>query len=215
MLLLALRTVRCRAFAKESAVHTRAPTPAEIRWRVVALRPPRALRACAGCGGIRPFTSSGCFRVNAQKRRLDVWLIYRCVHCDGTWNLEVVSRVRPDAVDPAALSRWHQNDEAAALAVAFDAPRLARAGARVEAVGECRVERPDGVWPAPHEGGPAVRVELATPCDLRLERLLASELGLSRAAIRRLVGAGQLRIEPGGAEALRRAPSDGVRIGKA
>ena len=193
-------------------MHTRALAPAEIRWRVLALRPPRALRPCAGCGGIRPFDPSGRFRVNAQKRRLDVWLVYRCARCDGTWNLEVLARVRPDAVDPEQLSRFHANDTEAALAVAFDTARLARAGARVEAVGGYRVERADGPWPGPHEGGPAVRLELATPCAVRLERLLAAELGLSRAALRRLVEEGKLRVDPGGPQALRRPPFDGVRI---
>lgn len=186
--------------------------PAEVRWRIEALHPPRALRPCGGCGALRPFVPSGCFRVNAQKRRLDVWLVYRCVDCDHTWNLEVLARTPASEVDPARLAAFHANDADEARAVAFDVARLVRAGARVEPDAAIRVVRPDGDWPGPHAGGPAVRIELATPCDVRLDRLLATELGLSRTALVRAVESGSLRVEPGGAAHLRRAVTDGLRI---
>lgn len=186
--------------------------PAEVRWRIEALHPPRALRPCGGCGALRPFVPSGCFRVNAQKRRLDVWLVYRCADCDHTWNLEVMARTPPGEIDPARLSAFLANDADEARAVAFDATRLARAGARALADTAIRVARPDGEWPGPHAGGPAVRIELVTPCDVRLDRLLATELGLSRAAILRAIEDGVLRVEPGGAARLRRAVTDGLRI---
>jgi hypothetical protein len=186
--------------------------PAEIRWRIVPLDLPRALRPCAGCGGIRPFVSSGRFRVNAQKRRLDVWLIYRCSTCAHTWNREILARVAAERVDPVALSAFLRNDSDIARCHATDRLALARAGTRIEEVAGWRVERPDGAWPAPHEGGPDIRIELADAGAPRLDRLLATELGLSRTVLARSVEAGRLRIEPGGAPSLRRPVRDGTRI---
>ena len=46
-------------------------------------------------GARRPFISSDRFRVNANKQRLDVWLIYRCGCCEQPWNLAVHERARP------------------------------------------------------------------------------------------------------------------------
>lgn len=186
--------------------------PAEVRWRIVPSEPPRALRPCAGCGGIQPFVSSGRFRLNAQKRRLDVWLIYRCVNCDKTWNLEILARTRPEEIDPSLLSGFLANDPDTARRHACDLTRLARAGARAVPTSEFRVERPDGVWPGPHEGGPAVRIELEAPCELRLDRLLAAELEVSRSALERLFETGRLRLEPDGKHALRRPLRDGLRV---
>lgn len=186
--------------------------PAEVRWRIEALYPPRALRPCGGCGALRPFVPSGCFRVNAQKRRLDVWLVYRCADCHHTWNLEVLARTPASDVDPARLAAFHANDADEARAVAFDVARLVRAGARALPAGAIRVARPDGEWPGPHRGGPAVRIELATPCEVRLDRLLSTELGLSRTALERAVLDGSLSVEPGGAARLRRAVTEGLRI---
>jgi hypothetical protein len=186
--------------------------PAEVRWRIVPSEPPRALRPCAGCGGIQPFVSSGRFRVNAQKRRLDVWLIYRCAHCDKTWNLEILARTRPEQIDPSLLSQLLANDPDTARRHACDLGRLARAGARTLPAPGFRVERPDGVWPGPHEGGPPVRIDLEAPCELRLDRLLAVEFGVSRAALDRLFETGRLHIEPGGVNALRRPLRSSLRV---
>jgi hypothetical protein len=33
--------------------------------------------------------------VNAQKKKIDVWLNYRCSSCDGVWKAPVIER-RPD-----------------------------------------------------------------------------------------------------------------------
>jgi len=192
------------------ASHDRAPV--EIRWRILPLHPPRALRPCAGCGAIRPFVSSGRFRVNAQKRRLDVWLVYRCAQCDHTWNREILARVAPERVDRAALCAFLHNDADTAWRHACDGEALVQSGARPEASDGFRVERPDGDWPPPQEGGPAVRIEVMAAVDLRLDRFLAAQLGLSRTALLRAVGKGWLRVEPGGAAALRRCVRDGTRI---
>ena len=36
--------------------------------------------------------------MNAQKRNIDVWLIYRCVECDSTYNLTILSRTKPELI---------------------------------------------------------------------------------------------------------------------
>lgn len=170
-----------------------------LTWRIVPLHTPRVLRACPRCGGPRAFASSDRFRVNASGRRLDVWLVYRCTGCDFTWNLAVVERATPETIGPAALAAYHRNDPALAWACAFDAALLRRAGARADAAVPVSVER--GVLPA----GPAVvRLALPFPLRLRLDRLLARELGTPRSGLAAVVD------EP---SALRRPVFDGQRVG--
>ena len=69
----------------------------EIVWKIECAGLPTAERHCKKCGAWRAFECSGCFRVNAQKRMLDVWLIYKCPECDDTWNMTVLSRVAPQS----------------------------------------------------------------------------------------------------------------------
>ena len=49
-----------------------------VVWEVQYQTPPPAVRYCKKCGSQKEFVSSGQFRVNAQRKYLDVWLIYKC-----------------------------------------------------------------------------------------------------------------------------------------
>lgn len=158
-----------------------APAPS-VTWRIVPIRTPHVIRACPRCAGPRPFASSDRFRVNASGRRLDVWLIYRCAICDFTWNLTVMERAAPEVIGASRLEAFLQNDPAAAWSCAFDGMSLRRAGARVEPSTPVRVERD-----ASPEGRATVRLELPLPVQIRLDRLLAQELGIPRSRLPALV----------------------------
>lgn len=153
-------------------------SPSIFTWRVLPARTPHVVRTCPRCNAERAFASSDRFRVNASGRRLDVWLIYRCVSCDFTWNLTVVERATPESIGAARLRAFLVNDRGAAWSCAFDGALLGRAGARLEGSTPVAVER------APLEAG-WVTVELAVPFPVRarLDRLLARELGVPRSGI--------------------------------
>lgn len=166
------------------------PAPS-VTWRIVPVRTPHVVRACPRCAGPRPFASSDRFRVNASGRRLDVWLIYRCAICDFTWNLTVLERTTPEAIGAARLEAFLRNDAAAAWSCAFDDSLLRRAGARVEPSTPVRVERDPF-----SEGRATVRFELPFPVQIRLDRLLAQELGISRSRLPGLVATSRALRRP-------------------
>lgn len=179
-----------------------------VRWTLVPLSPPRPWRPCRRCETLRPFASSGRFRVNAQKKRLDAWLIYRCAHCEATWNLPLLERQAVGAVDPALLARLTANDAGLAMQLACDETLLRRHSPRLEAGEGARLQRQR------LSGGPAaplLRIEfaLSLPCPQRLDRLLAEGLGLSRGEVARLADEGLLEVPP---RALRRPPRDGDAV---
>lgn len=168
-------------------------------WRIIALHTPRVSRRCPRCDTTRAFASSDRFRINANGRRLDAWLIYRCTHCAQSWNLTVFERVAPDTIGADLLDRLHGNDRDTAWAVAFDRDRLTRAGADADFATAFRVDR----------GGNDrhVHFELPHPCRVRLDRVLAGELGLPRARMRRIARAAGID-----ARTLRRTVHDGQCI---
>ncbi|WP_270297344.1 DUF1062 domain-containing protein, partial [Eggerthella sinensis] len=101
-----------------------------IRWRVAAADAPVAVRPCGRCGANAAFASTGLFRVNAQKKLVDVWLVYRCAACGSVWNNAVISRASMKAVGIDELERYHRNDAELALACALDPDLLKRNGAK-------------------------------------------------------------------------------------
>lgn len=154
-----------------------------VPFVVVPLEPPRVVRPCPRCDRPGPFVSSGAFRVNAQKRRLDVSLVRRCAVCAFTWNQPVHERVSPQSLGDR-LEGYHRNDPDLAFQVEHDERALRRFG-DVEPA-SFRVER------GPAEPPFAAHVTLERPFSARLDRVLAEGLGLSRSRLRAWVADGLL-----------------------
>ncbi|HEV2524222.1 MAG TPA: DUF1062 domain-containing protein [Gammaproteobacteria bacterium] len=89
-------------------------------WHVVPTSTPKIIRKCSRCDRDR-FYSSDKFRVNANKKLIDVWLIYKCVHCDATLNLPIISRTPITKIEEDLLNRLQSNDTALCWQYAFDA----------------------------------------------------------------------------------------------
>lgn len=78
------------------------------------------MRPCAKCSTMKPFVPTDQFRINAQKKLLDVWLIYQCIDCGHTWNLTLFERISPKQLDRALYDRLLSNDAALIEQYAFD-----------------------------------------------------------------------------------------------
>lgn len=162
-----------------------------IRWRVAVAAAPFAVRPCGACGADARFASTGLFRVNAQKKLVDVWLVYRCTTCGSVWNSAVISRGSAKALNGERLERFLANDPQLALACALDASLLRRNGARRGPV-EFLVEGED-------PDGRDCRVDIA--CEgalgLNVAQVLRQKLGVSLRELERLADAGRVGLTDG------------------
>lgn len=82
-----------------------------IEYKVIPKDAYRVIRYCAGCGKKTSYVSTGCFRVNANGKNIDVWLIYQCPHCKHTYNLTIYERKRITEMDPKLYVDFSNNDE--------------------------------------------------------------------------------------------------------
>lgn len=89
-------------------------------WEIRVKNTPLLIKKCSHCDSDR-FYCSEKFRMNAQKKNIDVWLIYRCVKCDNTCNLTLLSRSKPDLIDRSLFHRFSMNDKQTAWQYAFSA----------------------------------------------------------------------------------------------
>ena len=157
-----------------------------VTWRVTPLQPPLVRRHCSRCSREMPFACSMKFRTNAQKRRIDVWLIYRCSACNEVWNLPILERVGVGEIAPDAFDAVARNDPALARRHAFDRTRLMRHGT-IEELPDVSIRKSRDEGCALKAGAITIALALALPCGLRLDRLLTSGLGVSRAQLGRLL----------------------------
>ena len=98
-----------------------------LPWVVRRTRLPLLSLRCVDCRSESASACEGRFRVNANGKLLDVWLLVRCVSCDRTSKLTVHERVPVRSFDPAALAAYQANDPELVVATLLD-PLLARRG---------------------------------------------------------------------------------------
>lgn len=103
-----------------------------VIWDIQYCDLPAVIRYCKKCGKKSEYICSGEFRVNAQQKALDICLIYKCAHCNTTWNSAIYSRVSPQKLGINLLEQFHCNDKNLAMQYAMDIPRLQRNGAEIK-----------------------------------------------------------------------------------
>lgn len=182
-----------------------------VRWTIHPLTAPQPWIACSGCGCLKPFKSSGRIRLNANGKKLDAWLVYKCSDCEKTWNRTLFERRSIRDLSAPALEALRGSDPEWVRLQEFDLDQLKRKAQRID-------ESPDAVVRKDIVGGAVgwttLEIELAAafPLNLRLDRLLASELAVSRTRLQTLQDSGRLKVHSDRSNALHRRIKAGTRI---
>ncbi len=183
-----------------------------VRWTVTPKDAPQPLIACNRCGCRKPFQSSGKFRLNAQGKRQDAWLIYKCTSCQSTWNCPVFVRKHIREIDPATMQALQSNSKPLAKKMAFDGILLRRHAQSVKESNDADVRKE--IVSGTAKPWLALEILLAVPfhIPLRTDRLLARELGLSRTQLRNLERNRYLCVEQPKNASIRRPAKDQMCI---
>ncbi|MER8901586.1 DUF1062 domain-containing protein [Mesorhizobium sp. M0772] len=181
-----------------------------IHWAITPEIAPRPLVHCNRCSAVKAYRCSDKFRVNANGKRIDVWLIYRCIDCDNSWNFGIFERCNRRDIEPTLLTALESNDPTLARRHAFDVVALRNRVGRVEEFSDVAVQKRS----LGERGATTleIRLGLEMPTSLRLDRLLAGELGISRSRLQALEEKLVLTVFPEGAKALRKPAREGTII---
>lgn len=182
-----------------------------VRWTVTPQIAPQPWISCNGCGGPRAFRASGKIRLNANGRKLDAWLIYKCVDCDKTWNRPLFERRNIRDIEPRILAALQSNDPLWIQGEAFNLDALRHKAKRIDEFPECGIAK-DILGETRDWTHLEIELTVPLPASMRLDRLLASELGLPRAGLKALYDRGVLRIRSGHSDSLRRRLRAGIVI---
>ncbi|MGX5801479.1 DUF1062 domain-containing protein [Bradyrhizobium sp. Arg314] len=183
-----------------------------IHWTITPRIAPRPLVNCNRCGGLTPYQCGRKFRVNANGKRIDAWLIYRCTACDNSWNFTILERRNRRDIEPALLTALESNDPALVWRHAFDSAALRDKAGRIEEFPDVTVRKEILDGEPERAAGLRLELRLEGTTALRLDRLLAGELGLSRSRLQALDDRERLTVEPDGVKALRKPVRDGLAV---
>jgi hypothetical protein len=150
---------------------------------------PLVLRRCHACASGH-FRANGKFRVNANHKLIDAWLLALCAACGETTKLTVLERMNVRSVRPELLDRMHDNDPGLAAELLQDPVVRRRNRIALDW---------DNAWRL-DTGGPDhldrevidVRVRFAARIPVRPVRLIAEGCGLPRTEAERLIEEGKL-----------------------
>ncbi|MER5184604.1 DUF1062 domain-containing protein [Streptomyces sp. NPDC002896] len=158
-------------------------------WVVTPTCLPVVLRRCHTCASGR-FRTSGKFRVNANHKLIDAWLLALCSDCGDTTKITVLERMNVRSVRPDLLERMHDNDPGLAAELLQDPVVRRRNRIALGWDGAWRLDtgRPDHL---DHEVID-VSVRFAARIPVRPVRLIAEGFGLSRTEVERLITEGAL-----------------------
>ncbi|WP_329171114.1 DUF1062 domain-containing protein [Streptomyces decoyicus] len=158
-------------------------------WVVMPTCLPLVRRRCHACASDH-FRANGKFRVNANHKLLDAWLLVLCTACGDTAKLTVLERMNIRSVRPELLDRMHDNDPGLAAELLQDP--LVRRRNRIALDW-------DNAWRLDTGGSDHldrevidVSVRFAARIPVRPVRLIAEGCGLSRAEVERLITDGKL-----------------------
>jgi hypothetical protein len=165
-------------------------------WVLRELGLPAVVRPCVDCAATRHLPT-GRFRVNANGKLLDVWLLVGCHGCGRTSKIPVHERVHVGVLDPRRRQRFEDNDTTLVRELATSTSLASRHGYALDWAGTWRLETDlpfyDSADPS-SATGLTVEVRFELPAPVRVERLLQLGFGLSRTQVQRMVAFGRLRL---------------------
>ncbi|TLG72492.1 DUF1062 domain-containing protein [Culicoidibacter larvae] len=157
-----------------------------IAWEVTFSGLPKTYKYCKKCKSKTEYISSELFRVNANQKNVDVWLIYRCNSCKSTWNMPIYQRINRLKLEQQELEQLMNNDSIIAKKYAMDYYLLKQQGAAPE-VPEFSV---NGDMP----NGETVNIVLTGEyyMPLKISKIIRRKLGLSTQAYAELIASGMI-----------------------
>ncbi|MED4782039.1 DUF1062 domain-containing protein [Brevibacillus choshinensis] len=163
-----------------------------VNWDIQYLSPPPAIKYCKKCGKKTEHVCSGLFRVNAQRKYLDIWLIYKCSDCDSTWNMTIYSRINPKSIASEILEGFHSNNGELVKKYAMDTELIQKNGAEV-GLPKYKILGPAIDFTMPIE----LHIKSPYPSRLKVSALLREILNLSQKAFEQRITNESIRSTSG------------------
>lgn len=160
-------------------------------WNIQYLTPPQVLKYCKKCGKKTQFYSSGQFRINAQRKCLDIWLIYKCTCCETTWNAAISSRVTPQSMPLELLEMFTCNDQQLAEKYAMDIDFLRNNGAEI-VLPEYQIDGAD----LPLEKVQLLEIRNQYSFPIKLSGIIRKKLNLSQKQFLHLIETEKIKSVP-------------------
>lgn len=143
-------------------------------------------------------------RLNANGKRLDAWLIYKCTACDQTWNRPILDRHPVSRVSKANLEAMQQSAPDRVKAHEFDLAALRVHCSQIHHLPDVTIEKRTSGHLSADWDEISLLLRPKRPVGVRLDRLLCEGWHLSRSHLQTLTIAGAVVVHPAAKNALKK-----------
>lgn len=156
----------------------------KVEWTIKPKSEPKVIRNCPKCGEKSHYINSNKFRVNANGRNLDVWLIYNCSKCKSKWNLSIHERINPKGIDPEKYERYIKNDKELSQHIGSDPAIHKKNNSELFFDStEFDIMESKSINDLPTGHLKEITIRCPSSLNLRLDKLLADYMGISRSKL--------------------------------
>ncbi|MFP3833618.1 DUF1062 domain-containing protein [Chryseobacterium sp. SIMBA_028] len=129
--------------------------------------------------------------MNAQKKNIDIWLIYRCVKCNNRYNMTLFSRIRTESISKDLFNKLSENNTDLAWEYAFshELRRRNNAEADIDSV-EYEIQYTDiSIEELANSDNEIITFKINCPFDfnLRMSTVIRSCLQISSSKLNQLI----------------------------
>lgn len=164
----------------------------QIKWEITPITLPTVTKVCPKCSKQADYINTEKFRVNANKKSLDIWLIYQCSKCKSTLNLTLFERIHPKDLDANCHQLFLNNDSNLAREYGFNRSIHSKNNIvlNLDTV-DYRIDGPTFNMETTQEM--TIEISCQYPLDLRLDTVLSKKLDCSRSHIKKLFEESQIQ----------------------
>lgn len=157
------------------------------QWVLIPDSIPEVIRYCSKCGRKSNFINSEKFRINANRNNIDIWLIYQCAKCKSTWNLSIYERINPKDISKELYDKFLANDKILAKEYGFDVTIHNKSMSELilENMDYHIIEMETKEY-CEKENEQSIEIISEFPLDIRMDKLLSENLGISRNHIKNM-----------------------------
>ena len=181
-------------------------------WTVIPSAAPRPVRHCPTCGQSQDFTSSGRVRLNANGKRLDAWLIYKCIQCDQTWNRPLLDRQLVSQISLADLDAMQHSLPDWVRMHEFDIVALKAHCSRLHHIPDFTIVKRTQNALSEDWSEISLSLKPELPTGLRVDKIICEGWQVSRSHLKKLTKAGNIAVGSERANILKKPLHSDVNI---
>lgn len=157
-------------------------------WTIIPKDSFKIIRNCPKCSCKSKYINTMNFRVNANGKAVDVWLIYQCEKCKSTLNIEIYERVHPNKISGSEYKRFLANDKDLALRYGIDKMLFRNNKVEIETE-EITYEILEHIEGTDIKDSKGQHIIIKNPYQLklRLDKLIAEQLNIPRMKVKKLI----------------------------